>query len=464
MDKFFKVKERGSTVGIEVLGGLTTFFAMAYIIFVNPIILSTGNPELQSSIFLATCLSAALGTILTAVLANVPFAQAPGMGLNAFFTFTVCFGMGYTFNQALSIVLISGLVFLVVSVTPLRGLIIKSIPACIKAALGAGIGLFIAFIGFLDNGAGIVKLDEANAITGLNLATESGINMGALLTIIGLLIISILLACKVRGAIFIGIIVTTLIGIPMGVTHVPEQIFTWDVTLSGTFMKLEFQGLLTNGVLPLVTAVISFFIVDMFDTIGTLIGTAGNNNMLDEEGNMPGGDKAIIADAIATCAGAVLGTSTVTTFVESSAGISEGAKTGLASLVTGLMFLVAIILSPLALMIPGAATAPALIIVGVFMMKSATRIAWDDMEQAIPAFITMAMMSFSYSISDGIAFGFIFYVVIKAIRAIVLAIKPQKDDGSGEVETAASKIKEVPVLMWFITAMFVVMYILNYFL
>jgi len=464
MDKFFKIKERGSTVGIEVLGGVTTFFAMAYIIFVNPNILSTGNPELLSSIFLATCLSAAIGTILTALMANIPFAQAPGMGLNAFFTFTVCFGMGYSFNQALAIVLISGLVFLVVSVTPLRGLIIKSIPACIKAAIGAGIGLFIAFIGFLGNGAGIVKLDEANAITGLNLATETGVNMGALLTIIGLLIISILLACKVKGAIFIGIIATTLIGIPMGVTHVPEQIFTWDITLSGTFMQLEFNGLLSNGLLPLVTAIISFFLVDMFDTIGTLIGTAGNNNMLDEDGNMPGGDKAIIADAIATCAGAVLGTSTVTTFVESSAGVSEGAKTGLASVVTGLMFLVAIILSPLALMIPGAATAPALIIVGVFMLKSATRVVWDDMEQAIPAFITMAMMSFSYSISDGIAFGFVSYVVIKSVRAIILAIKPQKDDGSGDVETATSKIKEIPALMWVITIMFVVMYILNYFI
>ena len=457
MDKFFKIKEKGSTVGIEILGGLTTFFAMAYIIFVNPNILGSVDDGLKSSIFIATCLAAALGTILTAFMSNTPFAQAPGMGLNAFFTYTVCFGMGYSFNQALAIVFISGFLFLIVSVTPLRSLIIKSIPACLKAAIGAGIGLFIAFIGLLDSGSGIVKLDEANAITGLNLAVDGALNMGAFLTIIGLLIMGVLLACKVKGAIFIGIVATTLIGIPMGVTQVPDQFFTWDITLSGTFMQLEFGSLLANGVLPLATAVISFFIVDMFDTIGTLVGTAGNNNMLDKEGNMPGGDRAIIADAIATCAGAVMGTSTVTTFVESSAGISEGARTGLASVVTGLMFIVAIVLSPLALMIPGAATAPALIIVGVFMMKSATRIAWDDMEQAIPSFLTIAMMPFAYSISDGVAFGFISYVIIKAVRAIILLVAPDKEGK----ETASSKMKEIPVLMWIISIMFIVMYILK---
>ena len=465
MEKFFKVKEKGSTVGIEILGGLTTFFAMAYIIFVNPNILGSVDEGLKNSIFMATCLSAALGTILTAFMANVPFAQAPGMGLNAFFTYTVCFGMGYSFNQALAIVFISGFLFLIISVTPLRGLLIKSIPACLKAAIGAGIGLFIAFIGLLGSGSGIVHLDEANAITGLSLTIDGGLNMGAVLTIIGLLIMAILLACKVKGAIFIGIIVTTLIGIPMGVTHIPEQIFTWNISLSETFMKLEFGNLFSNGVLPIVTAVISFFIVDMFDTIGTLIGTAGNNNMLDEEGNMPGGDKAIIADAIATCAGALLGTSTVTTFVESSAGISEGARTGLASLTTGLMFVVAIILSPLALMIPGAATAPALIIVGVFMLKSAARIAWDDMEQAVPAFLTIAMMPFAYSISDGIAFGFISYVVIKSVRAIILAISSAfgSDDKKKKAakKEAATKMKEVPFLMWIISILFVVMYVLK---
>ena len=461
MEKFFKVKEKGSTVGVEVIGGVTTFFAMAYIIFVNPNILGSVDEGLKSSIFIATCVAAALGTILTAFLANVPFAQAPGMGLNAFFTYTVCFGMGYSFNQALAIVFISGFLFLIVSVTPLRGLIIKSIPACLKAAIGVGIGLFIAFIGLLESGGGIVRLDEANAITGLNLTTDGALNREATLTIIGLLIIAILLACKVKGAIFIGIVVATIIGIPLGVTSVPEQFFTWDITLSGTFMKLEFGNLLSNGALPLATAVISFLIVDMFDTIGTLVGTAGNNNMLDKDGNMPGGDKAIVADAIATCAGAVLGTSTVTTFVESSAGIAEGARTGLASIVTGLMFVVAIILSPLALMIPGAATAPALIIVGVFMMKSAVRIAWDDMEQAIPAFLTMAMMPFAYSISDGIAFGFISYVVIKATRALILLIGSLMGESAERKAKAKEKIKEIPALMWVISALFVIMYVLK---
>lgn len=448
MDKFFKIKERGSTVRTEIMGGLTTFFAMAYIMFVNPDILGNALPDGKMSIFVATCISAALGTLLTALMANAPFAQAPGMGLNAFFTFTVVFGMGYSFNQALTIVLLSGVLFLIISLTPLRGKIIASIPASLKAAIGAGIGLFIAFIGFLNTK--LVVVDGFNNITGLGFTLPvyddlgnqvgSAPNVAALLSILGFIIIACLLVWKVKGAIVIGILATTIIGIPLGVTTLPESLFEHNITLADTFMKLEFAGIMDNGLLPLLTAIISFFIVDMFDTVGTLVGTAGANNMLDKDGNLPGMDRAIIADAIATCVGAMLGTSTVTTYVESSTGIAQGARTGLSSLVVSGLFLLSIVLAPLALMIPSAATAPALIMVGVFMLKNVAKIAWDDLEEAIPAFLTIVVMPFGYSISDGIAFGFISYVILKLVRG---------------------KAKDVPLLMYCISLLFIVMYVLK---
>ena len=384
MDKFFKVSERGSSIRTEIVGGLTTFFAMAYIIFVNPGMLSATGMD-YNGVLLATCISAAIGCLLTALLANAPFAQAPGMGLNAFFTYTVCFGMGYTWQEALAIVLLSGILFLIIAVSPLRSKIIASIPAFLKSAISAGIGLFIAFI---------------------------------------------------------GIIITTIIGIPMGQTTMPEA-----VTLSGVFQsfgsvafKMDFGGVFAKGILPLVTAVISFALVDCFDTVGTLIGTAKNAGMTDRRGNLPGGDRALIADAVATCCGACLGTSTVTTFVESSTGISEGARTGLSSIVVGVLFLLACLLAPVAGIIPSAATAPALIIVGVLMIKGATEVNWGDFEEACPAFLTIAMMPFAYSISDGIGFGFISYSVIKLARG---------------------KAKDVPVLVYIISVLFILKYILT---
>ncbi len=446
MDKFFKIKERGSTVRIEILGGVTTFFAMAYIIFVNPNMLATFNPDLAPSIFTATCISAAIGTLLTGLMANAPFAQAPGMGLNSFFAFTVAtagigFGMGYTFNQALAIVFLSGVLFLLIMITPLRKSIISAIPSALKSAIGGGIGLFIAFIGFINSGNGIIKLDGENHITGLNLTVNGALNMHAAVTIIGLIIIACLLVLKVKGAIFIGIIAATLLGIPMGVTTLPSKIFDISsITLAGTAFKLDFSGLMSNGALVLVTAIVSFLIVDMFDTIGTLIGTASANNMVDKDGNMQGADRALIADAIATCCGALLGTSTVTTYIESSTGISQGARTGLSSVTVAVLFIVAIIFAPIALMIPGAATAPALIIVGVFMLKGVAKIDWNNLEDAIPSFLTIVIMPFCYSISDGIAFGFISYVLLKVIRG---------------------KFKDVPVAMYVISGLFVVMYILK---
>ena len=442
MEKLFKIKQNGSTIRKEIIGGITTFFAMAYIMFVNPNILSNAiGAENWTAIMVATCISGALGTLLTALLANAPFAQAPGMGLNAFFTFTVCFGMGFTWQQALAIVLISGALFLIIAVSPLRQKIINSIPASLKSAIGGGIGLFIAIVGLLNSGAGIIKLDQANNITALNFTINGAVNSAAVLTVIGLIITACLMAWKVKGAIFIGIIATTLIGIPMGVTQIPETFTMSGITLAPTFFKFDFSGLFSHGILPLITAIVSFTMVDMFDTVGTLIGTASGAGLVDEKGEMKGQDKALIADAIATCAGACLGTSTVTTFVESSAGISEGARTGLSSLVTSVLFLLSILLAPIAGIVPGAATAPALIIVGVLMVKgSVSKIDWDNIEIAIPAFLTIAMMPFAYSISDGIGFGIIFYTIIKMVRG---------------------KFKDVSVLMYILTVLFLVMYALK---
>ncbi|HPE95881.1 MAG TPA: NCS2 family permease, partial [Bacillota bacterium] len=354
----------------------------------------------------------------------------------------------YTWQQGLTIVLLSGIIFLIIAVTPLRKKIINQIPKSIKAAISAGIGLFIAIIGFLNSGTGIVKLDAANNITGLqftlaNDAGETVLNSAGLLTIIGVLIIAVLMAWKVKGAIFIGIIATTLIGIPMGVTVLPESfkaLISYDNLTFSTFFQFDFAGIFDKGILPLVTAVVSFAIVDMFDTVGTLIGTAGSAGMLDEDGNMEGGDKALIADAVATCVGACMGTSTVTTYVESSTGIAEGGRTGLTSLTVGILFLLAIVLSPIAGIIPGAATAPALIIVGVLMMRGVKDIDWNDIEVAIPAFLTITIMPFGYSISDGIGFGFISYTIIKMCRG---------------------KFKEVPILMYIVSALFIAMYILK---
>ena len=440
MDKFFKISERGSTLRAEVVGGITTFFAMAYIIFVNSGMLSATGMD-KNGVLLATCISAAIGCFLTAMLANVPFAQAPGMGLNAFFTYTVCFGMGYTWQEALAIVLLSGVLFLVIAVSPLRSRIISAIPAFLKSAIAAGIGLFIAFIGILN--VGLVGF--GSGVPALQFLVDDGagnmvVNSAGILALIGLLITAILMAYKVKGAIVIGILATTLIGLPMGQTHLPESITMAGVSLSTVAFQLDFGGLMAKGFLPLITAVISFALVDCFDTIGTLIGTAKNAGMTDKNGNLPGGDRALIADAIATCCGACLGTSTVTTFVESSTGISEGARTGLSSLVVGALFLLACLLAPVANIIPSAATAPALIIVGVLMIKGATEINWSDFEEACPAFLTIAMMPFAYSISDGIGFGFISYSVIKLAR------------GKG---------KDVPVLVYIIAVLFIAKYILN---
>ena len=445
MDKFFKISERGSSFRAEITGGIVTFFSMAYIIFVNPNYLSQAGMNWHA-VMLATCLSAALGCFLTAMLANVPFAQAPGMGLNAFFTYTLCFGMGYTWQQGLAVVLVSGLLFLAVTLSPLRSKIIASIPADLKAAISAGIGLFITFIGMLN--ADIVTLvgngyDELGNVVSTDYSDMGNILHGpALLALIGLIITAILLCYKVKGAIFIGIIITTIIGIPMGLTKYNPDPVSFSV-LGETFGKLTFKGIfeVQGGFIAFFTAVITFFICDCFDTVGTLIGTARSAGMLDRRGNLPGGDRALIADAIATCTGAIFGTSTVTTFVESSTGIAEGARTGLSSLVVAILFALSCFFAPVAGMVPSAATAPALIIVGVFMLKGAADIAWNDLEMAIPCFLTIVIMPFAYSIGDGIGFGFISYSLIKIARG---------------------KAKEVPVLIYVLSVAFAAMFALTY--
>lgn len=441
MDKFFKISERGSSFRAEIVGGITTFFAMAYIIFVNPGLLSQTGMDFNA-VLLATCISASIGTALTGLMANVPFAQAPGMGLNAFFTYTICFGMGYTWQQGLAIVLLSGILFFIVAVSPLRSKIIASIPGFLKNAISAGIGLFITFIGLLN--VGLVGFGGGVPALQFSLTGEDGLkvmNSAGILAIIGLLITAILLAYKVKGAIFLGIIITTIIGIPMGQTVYSPDAFSFSV-LGEIFGKLSFTGLTSvdGGIVALITAVISFALVDCFDTVGTLIGTATNAGMTDKHGNLPGGDRALIADAIATCCGAVIGTSTVTTFVESSTGIAEGARTGFSSLVVALLFLLSCFAAPVAHVVPSAATAPALIIVGVLMLKGATGINWSDFEEACPAFLIIAMMPFAYSISDGIGFGFISYSIIKVARG---------------------KAKDVPVLVYIISILFILKYILG---
>ena len=415
MEKLFKLKAHGTDVKTEIRAGITTFFAMAYIIFVNSNYLSMTGMN-KTGVMVATCISAAIGCLLTAFLANVPFCQAPGMGLNTFFTFTVCFGMGYTWEQALAIVFISGVLFLVVTVSPLRKKIIEAIPASLKAAISAGIGFFIALIGMFNvNIVTAFGTGIAGAYTDMGSITKGA----ALLALIGLAITAILVAYRVKGAIFIGIIATTLIGFLMGQTTIPESFTVAGIgeAFGEVAFKLDFSGALSaGGVVPFLTAIITFAICDCFDTVGTLLGTAGNAGMLDENGNFPGGDRALIADAIATCTGALIGTSTVTTFVESSTGIEDGGRTGLTSMTTGILFLLAVILAPVAGIVPSAATAPALIIVGVFMMKGVLKIDWSDMETAIPCFLTIAMMPFAYSIADGIGFGIISYTLIKVIR------------------------------------------------
>ncbi|WP_163194941.1 NCS2 family permease [Clostridium thermarum] len=406
MERMFNLKEHNTNVKREVVAGLTIFMTMAYILGVQPSVLSAaGMPE--GAIFTATALSSLVATLVMALYAKLPFALAPGMGPNFFFAYTVVGMMGYSFQMALTAVLIEGLIFILLTFFNVREAIINAIPSNIKKAVSVGIGLFVAFIGVKNSG--IIIIDDAKNLTIGNIVSGSG-----LLAIIGILITGYLFAKNIKGALLIGIAVTTLIGIPMGITNLPENfgIISMPPSLSPILFKFDFSNVFTVDMLVIV---FTFLFVDLFDTVGTLVGVCTKAKMLDEKGNVPRAKQALMADAIGTTFGAIVGTSTVTTFVESASGVAAGGRTGLTSLTTGLMFGVALFFSPLFLMIPAAATAPALIMVGLFMMSPINEIDLDDFTEAIPAFLTIIMMPFSYSIAEGIVFGIVSYVVLKVL-------------------------------------------------
>ncbi|HCL4578587.1 NCS2 family permease [Clostridium botulinum] len=410
MENYFKLKENGTTFKTEILAGITTFMTMAYILVVNPGILSQAGMDF-GAVFTATALSAAIATLLTGLYAKLPFAQAPGMGLNAFFAFTIVKQMGYSWEFALTAVFLEGIIFILLTIFNVREAIVNSIPNNIKKSISVGIGLLISFIG-LDNARVVIHPKDGGTIVALGNITSGE----ALLAIIGILITGILLAKNIRGALLIGIVITTLIGIPMGITKVPTSFFSMPPSLSPIFLKFEWHNIFTPNMF---IALFTLLFMDMFDTVGTLVGVATKAKMLDENGNVPRVKEALFCDAIGTTLGACLGTSTVSTFVESASGVAEGGRTGLTAVSTATMFLIALFISPLFIMIPSPATAPSLILVGLFMMSPIKEIELDDFTEAIPAFLTIIMMPLSYSISDGIVFGVVSYIVIKALTGKV---------------------------------------------
>jgi len=416
LEHFFKLKENKTNFRTEVFAGLTTFMTMAYIIFVNPNILSTTGMDF-GAVFVATCLSAAIATITMGLVANYPFALAPGMGLNAYFAFVVASQHGYP--AALAAVFISGLVFILLTIVRGREAIINSIPLSLKLAVGAGIGLFIALIGFKN--AGIVVANPNTLVSLGNLHDPK-----VLLAVFGLLFTSYLVVKKVRGALLISIATTTVIGLVTGVTPVPEgfRLFSMPPALIhfGEF-AVGLNDLLALG-LSAVPIIFAFAFVDVFDTVGTLMGVSSKAKMLDQDGRLPRVNNALVADAVGTVTGAVLGTSTVTTYIESAAGVSEGGRSGLTAVVTGLLFIAALFFAPLAGLVPSAATAPVLIIVGVFMMEPITKINFEDYMEAIPAFLAFVMMPFTFSIAEGIVWSVMSYVGIKVLLRKFSDISP----------------------------------------
>jgi len=429
MEKLFKLKEHGTTVRTEIVAGITTFMTMAYILAVNPGILSAaGLPA--GGVFTATALSSFIAIVLMALLANLPIALAPGMGLNAFFAFSVVLGMGYSWQLALTAVFLEGIVFILMSFFNIREAIVASIPKNIKNAVSVGIGLFIAFIG-LQN-AGIIVKNDATLVS-LGHVTSGP----ALLAIIGLLFTGILLAYRVKGALLIGIIAITILGIPFGVTKVPENFSPVSSPAAPLLFQFQFDKVFT---LDFFVVFFTFLFVDIFDTIGTLVGVTTQAGLINKDGTIPKVKQALLADAVGTVAGACLGTSTVTSYVESASGVAEGGRTGLTALTTGVLFLLSLFFAPIFLLVPGAATAPALIIVGLFMMAPIKEIELGDYTEAIPAYLTILMMPLSYSIAEGLVFGMISYVVIKAF---------------------AGKLKDIPVVTWIVAFFFVLKHILG---
>lgn len=450
MENFFKLKEHGTDVKTEVIAGLTTFMTMAYILAVNPSILGATGMD-TGAIFTATALASAIGSFCMALFANLPFVLSAGMGLNAYFAYTVVLGMGYSWEVALTAVFVEGIIFIILSLTNVREAIFNAIPASLKVAVSVGIGLFITFIGLQNahivvDGSTLVGLFSFNGSVKAGTFQSEGITV--VLALIGLLITAFLVIKNVKGNILLGILITWVLGIICQLTGlyvpnaeagfyslIPSGIISAPASVAPTLFKMDFSAIAS---LNFVVVVFAFLFVDIFDTLGTLIGCATKANMLDKEGKLPGIKGALMADAVGTTVGACLGTSTITTFVESSSGIAEGGRTGLTSIVSGLLFILALFFSPIFLAIPSFATAPALIVVGFFMMQSVAKINWSDMLEAIPAFICIFAMPFMYSISEGISFGVISFVVLNAV---------------------AGKTKKITPLMWVLAVLFILKYI-----
>ncbi|MCI8854005.1 MAG: NCS2 family permease [Lachnospiraceae bacterium] len=451
LERVFKLSENKTTVKTEILAGVTTFMTMAYILAVNPSILSATGMN-QGAVFTATVLASFLGTVCMALFANYPFALAPGMGLNAYFAYTVVLGMGYPWQSALAAVFVEGVIFILLSLLNVREAIFNSIPANLKKAVSVGIGLFIAFIGLQNakivvGGATLVELFSLDAIEG---ATMQDVGITVILAIIGVFITSILVIRQVKGNILWGILITWILGIICQFTglYVPNADLGFYgllpnfsnglsvPSLAPIFMKLDFTSI---PLAEFVVIICAFLFVDMFDTLGTLIGVASKADMLDEEGKLPNIKGALLADAVATTAGAALGTSTTTTFVESASGVSEGGRTGLTAMTTAILFALALLLSPIFLAIPSFATAPALIVVGFYMVNQVGTIDFSDYAEGIPAFICIAAMPFFYSISEGISMGVISYVVLNLV--------------SGK-----AKDKKISVVMYILAVLFLIKY------
>lgn len=430
IQKTFGMDPAKHSIRTEIIAGITTFLTMAYILAVNPSIFGAlatqGMPT--DAVFTATALAAIVGCLVMSIYAKKPFGLAPGMGLNAFFVFTVCLGMGHSWQMALTAIFLEGILFILLTITNVRKLIVDAVPMNLKRAIGAGIGLYIAFIGLKS--AGIIVSSEATSVTLGPLSDNTSI-----LAIIGLLLTSVLVVLKVRGGMLLGILVTTIIGIPMGVTHFNGLLST-PPSISSIFCQFEWSQIFSWD---MVAIVFTFLFIDMFDTIGTVVGVSVKSGMVDEKGNVDGINKVLMADAVATVAGAMFGTSTTTTYIESASGVSEGGRTGLTSFTIAVCFAIALLFSPLFLAIPGAATGPVLFIVGVMMAAPVKEIDWEDYSEAIPAFVTMLLMPLAYSISDGIMLGMISYVVINALTG---------------------KFKKVSVTMWILAVLFVLRYVL----
>ncbi len=404
LDNYFEITKNGSNPKTEIVAGLTTFMTMAYILIVNPSILAAAGMD-QGAVFTATALSAFVATLLTGIYAKLPFAQAPGMGLNAFFAYTIVLQMGYSFQFALTAVFLEGIIFILLTLCNVREAIVDSIPECIKKGISVGIGLLIALIGL--EGAGIVVHPADNStILSLGKITSGQ----GLLAIVGLIITGILLARKVKGALFFGMMITAIIGIPFGITPMPTSIISAPPSISSVLFNFEWHNIFS---MDMVIVLFTLLFMDLFDTIGTLVGVATKAKMLDENGKVPNIKKALLSDAIGTTFGACVGTSTVSTFVESASGVAEGGRTGLTAVSTAIMFALSLFFAPVFASITPAVTASALILVGLFMIEPIREINLEDYSESIPAFLTMIMMPFSYSISDGIIFGVISYILLK---------------------------------------------------